>query len=124
METSKVLLLSLFLLFSASPCPSVLAEKVLSSADFAAVGFENSNSAVYIVFLNPSNVVATESMHIDTLSSILGGQESAKKAMIYSYKNTVHGFAARLTPEQAAELAADCVLEFNCTHDLVTATWS
>ncbi|KAK8952515.1 hypothetical protein KSP39_PZI003559 [Platanthera zijinensis] len=107
METSKVLLLSLFLLFSASPCPSVLAEKVLSSADSAAKpAFENSNSAVYIVFLNPSNVVETESMHIETLSSILGGQESAKKAMIYSYKNTVHGFAARLTPEQAAELAS------------------
>ncbi|XP_020595073.1 subtilisin-like protease Glyma18g48580 [Phalaenopsis equestris] len=101
MEKSSALLLSF--LFLASPLLSVSGERELTAAA-PARGVLNSKAAVYIVTLNPVDGLDEESLHVETLSSILGSAEAAKKALIYSYKHVVHGFAARLIPEQAAEL--------------------
>ncbi|PKU84355.1 hypothetical protein MA16_Dca002868 [Dendrobium catenatum] len=105
MEKSRALFLFFFLLFLALPFPAASVEKELKEAA-PARGLGNSNTAVYIVTFNPVEGLDKESLHIETLSSILGSAEAAKKALIYSYKYAVHGFAARLTPEQAAELAS------------------
>ncbi|MED6211673.1 hypothetical protein PIB30_075987 [Stylosanthes scabra] len=48
--------------------------------------------------------VATSS-HYDLLTSVLGSQEKAEKAMIYSYNKHINGFAALLEDEEAAQIA-------------------
>ncbi|TKY65270.1 serine-type endopeptidase [Spatholobus suberectus] len=48
--------------------------------------------------------IATYS-HYDLLGSILGSQEKAKEAIIYSYNRHINGFAALLEEEEAADIA-------------------
>ncbi|OWM83629.1 hypothetical protein CDL15_Pgr004058 [Punica granatum] len=47
---------------------------------------------------------ATQSHH-EFLGSFLGSQEKAEKAIFYSYKRHINGFAANLEEEEAAEIA-------------------
>ncbi|XP_027350604.1 subtilisin-like protease Glyma18g48580 [Abrus precatorius] len=68
----------------------------------------------YIIYLgahshgpSPTSVdleVATYS-HYDLLGSVLGSQEKAKAAIIYSYNRHINGFAALLEEEEAADIA-------------------
>ncbi|CAJ2651573.1 unnamed protein product [Trifolium pratense] len=67
----------------------------------------------YIVYLGahlhgptPSTAdleIATSS-HYDLLGSILGSEEKAKEAIIYSYNKQINGFAAILEEEEAAQI--------------------
>ncbi|CAA6666754.1 unnamed protein product [Spirodela intermedia] len=47
------------------------------------------------------------SLHLDTLSSILGSKEEALGSIVYSYKHGFSGFAAMLTDSQAKKLAGN-----------------
>ncbi|RDX61014.1 Subtilisin-like protease, partial [Mucuna pruriens] len=70
--------------------------------------------ACYIVYLgahshgpSPTSLdlqIATYS-HYDLLGSILGSEEKAKEAIIYSYNKHINGFAALLEEEEAADIA-------------------
>ncbi|WVZ06704.1 hypothetical protein V8G54_020050 [Vigna mungo] len=68
---------------------------------------------LYIVYLgahshgaNPTSVdlqIATDS-HYNLLASVLGSEEKAKEAVIYSYNKHINGFAAMLEEEEAADI--------------------
>ncbi|XP_047175129.1 subtilisin-like protease Glyma18g48580 [Vigna umbellata] len=68
---------------------------------------------LYIVYLGahshgayPTSVdlqIATDS-HYNLLASVLGSEEKAKEAVIYSYNKHINGFAAMLEEEEAAHI--------------------
>ncbi|GMH00325.1 hypothetical protein Nepgr_002164 [Nepenthes gracilis] len=56
--------------------------------------------AVYVVFTEKLGL----RVYLHILSSVLGSEEAAEKALVYHYK-IMNAFAARLTPKQAALMA-------------------
>ncbi|CAN6440673.1 unnamed protein product [Victoria cruziana] len=63
--------------------------------------------AVHIVYMErpPEGEAAEpEAYHLKTLASVLGSQEAAMAALIYSYSAAASGFSAKLTPEQVEKL--------------------
>ncbi|KAJ8557835.1 hypothetical protein K7X08_004601 [Anisodus acutangulus] len=62
-------------------------------------------SKVHIVYTEKPEDQEAEEYHIKTLASVLGSEEAAKEALIYSYKHAASGFSAKLTAEQVLELS-------------------
>ncbi|KAI8004873.1 Subtilisin-like protease SBT3.4 [Camellia lanceoleosa] len=46
-----------------------------------------------------------ERSHIRTLSTVLGSEDAARKALVYIYKHAASGFSAKLTPDQASQIS-------------------
>ncbi|GAB2291186.1 hypothetical protein Dimus_025445 [Dionaea muscipula] len=57
--------------------------------------------AVYIAF----TIKSGKSYYVGILSSILGSKEASERALVYSYSDEFHAFAAKLTPGQASLLS-------------------
>ncbi|CAL0333420.1 unnamed protein product [Lupinus luteus] len=55
---------------------------------------------VNIVFTEKPEGEDPEPYYIRILSAVLGSEEAAKEALLYSYKNAASGFSAKLTPQQ------------------------
>uniref|UniRef100_A0A0C9S1M3 TSA: Wollemia nobilis Ref_Wollemi_Transcript_25149_773 transcribed RNA sequence n=1 Tax=Wollemia nobilis TaxID=56998 RepID=A0A0C9S1M3_9CONI len=71
-------------------------------------GKSSSEGTVQIVYMErsaESDAADPETTHIHTLANVLGSEEAAKNAILYSYKHTVNGFSAKLTPEQVEALS-------------------
>ncbi|KAK7276518.1 hypothetical protein RIF29_17658 [Crotalaria pallida] len=68
----------------------------------------------YIVYLgghshgpdpSPDDLKSATDSHYDLLGSVLGSNEKAKEAIVYSYNKHINGFAALLEEEEASEIA-------------------
>lgn len=67
---------------------------------------ETGKGSVQIVYMDRAvGEDDPEATHVKTLAAVLGSEEEARKAILYSYKHTVNGFSAKLTPEQVDSLS-------------------
>ncbi|GMI93517.1 hypothetical protein like AT5G45650 [Hibiscus trionum] len=64
---------------------------------------------VYIVYFGEHDGTKTfheiEKTHHSYLHSVKESEEDAKSSLLYSYKNSINGFAAKLTPDEASKLS-------------------
>ncbi|XP_027938485.1 subtilisin-like protease Glyma18g48580 [Vigna unguiculata] len=78
----------------------------------------NALRKTYIVYLgghshgpdpSPTDLETATNSHHDLLASVLGSDENAKEAIMYSYNKHINGFAALLEEEEAAEICSEYV---------------
>ncbi|XP_019053208.1 PREDICTED: subtilisin-like protease SBT3.17 [Nelumbo nucifera] len=96
LKLSTALLVVLVLIFS-----SIMADGAAGTGGSPA----SSEAAVHIVYTEKPEGEEPEAFHIKTLASVLGSEEAAKGALLYSYKNAANGFSAKLTPEQVSQIS-------------------
>ncbi|VAH79478.1 uncharacterized protein LOC119281487 [Triticum dicoccoides] len=117
-STFVSLLLVLFILSSPAAVPAAMARPVVDvlTPDVLLVSPPATPSAlapgpdvhasdydVYIVFVSRTGYIDSVDYDVRLLASVIGSTQEAKKAMIYHYSGL--GFAARLTCNQADQLA-------------------
>lgn len=68
-------------------------------------GSSSSAASVQIVYTERPQDEEPEAFHIRTLTTVLGSEEAAKEALIYSYKTAASGFSAKLTPDQVSQIS-------------------
>ncbi|CAI0391887.1 unnamed protein product [Linum tenue] len=101
---SSPLLSPLLLFFVVSAAIATMTDSVPSAA--AAAAAQPASAAVHIVYTErPEGNEEPEAYHIRTLASVLGSEQAAKDAMLYSYKTAASGFSAKLTPEQVEQIS-------------------
>ena len=75
---------------------------------------------VYIVYFGEHSGAKTlqqiEENHHSYLLSVKETEEAAKSSLIYSYKHTINGFAALLSPLEASKLSSENLSLSLCVH--------
>nr|XP_043606897.1 subtilisin-like protease SBT3.17 [Erigeron canadensis] len=84
---------------------SSMAETQSSVPAAAAAVPVKETAAVHIVYTDRPVDEDLEIFHMRTLSSVLGSEEAAQGALLYTYKHAACGFSAKLTPKQVEELS-------------------
>lgn len=77
---------------------------------------------VHIVYLGEQTeekaLKEIEDTHHSFLLSVKGSEEEARASLLYSYKNSINGFAALLTPEEALKLSGTEIFQMgsSCSY--------
>ncbi|XP_022981652.1 subtilisin-like protease SBT3.6 [Cucurbita maxima] len=75
-----------------------------SATQFDKSAPESAPSRVHIIYTERPLNENPEAYHIRILTSVLGSEKAAREALVYCYKDSVYGFAAKLTPDQVEKI--------------------